>query len=90
MIDKGLIKEGAAPSYFIEGLLHSVPNNQFGGTYQTAVENCYNWFNNTDHGELMCANGIHPLIRDAANTSWPIQGFIDFLGATRRLCAEWK
>jgi hypothetical protein len=90
MVEKGFIKEGAAPSYFIEGLLWNVPNDQFVASQQTTVENCYNWFNNCDQGELKCANGIHPLIRDVTNTSWPIQGYIDFAGATRRLCVEWK
>ena len=33
-------------------------------------------------GELMCAKGIHPLVRNNTHTSCPIQGYIDFLEQT--------
>jgi hypothetical protein len=89
MVQDGLIKAGTAPSYFIEGMLYNVPAQHFGGTFQKTVEACWRWINTTDHGALMCANGIHPLSRDNVTTSWPVQGFIDFLNATRTLWTQW-
>jgi hypothetical protein len=90
MIQEGIIKNGVAPSYFIEGLLHNVPANQFGGSYQRTVEQCWGWFASTDHAALYCANREHPLIRDNVSTSWPVQGFIDFLDGTKKLWTQWR
>ena len=38
MIEKGVIKVGTAPSYFIEGMLSNVPAEHFNGNYQKSVE----------------------------------------------------
>ena len=89
MVRDGLIKAGTAPSYFIEGMLYNVPKDNFGGTYQKTVEACWGWINTADAGSLMCANGIHPLSRDNAPTSWAIQGFIDFLQGAQTLWKQW-
>jgi hypothetical protein len=34
MIDAGAIEDGVAPSYFLEGLLYNVPNDNFGSSYE--------------------------------------------------------
>ena len=90
MVDEGLINVGTAPSYFIEGMLWNVPQGSFGGTYQKTVEACWGWTNGSDAGGLICANGMHPLSRDNVPTSWPIQGFIDFLEGVRTLWTRWR
>lgn len=89
-VQEGLLKEGAAPSYFIEGLLQSVPPEHFGNSFEDTVEACYSWIQNSDHGALMCANGQHPLVRDATRVSWPVQGYIDYLEAIRELWNGWE
>lgn len=33
LLDKGLIEQGGAPSYFLEGLLYNVPNTKFGSSF---------------------------------------------------------
>jgi hypothetical protein len=89
MVERGLIKAGTAPSYFIEGMLSNVPKEHFTTNRQKTVEACWGWINTTDHAALMCANGIHPLSRDNTDTSWPIQGYIDFLKGVRDLWTQW-
>jgi hypothetical protein len=89
MVQDGLIKAGTAPSYFVEGMLYNVPAQNFGSSFQKTVEACWGWINTTDQGALMCANGIHPLSREHVTTSWPVQGFIDFINATRTLWTQW-
>ena len=42
LIDDGLIEKGSAPSYYIEGLLYNVPNDQFVGDYQDIFLNILN------------------------------------------------
>jgi hypothetical protein len=90
MIEEGLIKEGVAPSYFIEGMLRNVPKEYYGGSYQKTVEACWGSINGADYASLDCANRQHPLIRDNVPTSWPVQGFIDWLEGTKKLWLRWK
>jgi hypothetical protein len=91
LIRDGRIKNGSVPSYFIEGMLYNVPVDQFGVSYQNTVDKCWGWLNGTANAaDLMCANGIHPLVRDNSTTSWAIQGYIDFLAETQKLWLQWK
>lgn len=90
LIRDGKIKSGIAPSYFIEGMLYNVPTGQFGVSYQNTVDKCWGWVNGANAADLMCANGIHPLVRDNTATSWTIQGFIDFMRETQQLWLQWK
>jgi hypothetical protein len=90
LIRDGTIKSGVAPSYFIEGMLYNVPADQFGVSYQNSVDKCWGWVNGANAADLMCANGIHSLVRDNTATSWSVQGFIDFMRETRQLWLQWK
>jgi hypothetical protein len=90
LIRDGKIKSGTAPSYFIEGMLHNVPVDQFGASYENTVDKCWGWLNGASAADLMCANGIHPLVRDNTHTSWPIQGYLDFMSETQKLWLQWK
>src|SRR5258708_39324580 len=89
LIRDGKLKSGVAPSYFIEGMLHNVPADQFGGGYQNTADKCWGWINSANAAELKCANGIHPLVRDNTATPWDTKGFIDFLQETQRLGLTW-
>jgi hypothetical protein len=89
MVEGGIIKAGTAPSYFIEGMLSNVPSEHFSTDRQKTVEACWAWINASDHASLMCANGIHPLSGDNLATSWPIQGYIDFLAGVQKLWHAW-
>jgi hypothetical protein len=90
LIRDGKIKSGVAPSYFIEGMLYNVPVDQFGGSYHKTTDQCWGWLNGANAADLMCANGIHPLVRDNKATSWAIQGFIDFMRETQQLWLQWR
>lgn len=57
MIDHGYIKEGIAPSYFLEGMLYNVPTSKFGGSYADTFANAINWIHETDRSKFVCANG---------------------------------
>jgi hypothetical protein len=90
LIRDGKIKSGSAPSYFIEGMLYNVPVDRFGVSYQNTADKCWGWLNGANAGDLMCANSIHPLVRDNSRTSWPIQGHIDFMTEIQKLWLQWK
>jgi hypothetical protein len=70
MIQLGILEDGIAPSYYIEGLLYNVPNQIFGQSFQRTVLSCLSYASNADRSTFKCANGIHPLLRDNSEVSW--------------------
>lgn len=84
MIEKGLLAEGVAPSYFLEGMLYNVPDDKFGGTYGNTWVDCFNWVVTADRSKLVCANGLHWLVRDGSPTSWPVANFNTFTAAAKQ------
>jgi len=84
MIQKKLLAEGIAPSYFIEGMLYNVPNDKFVDTYQSAWINCFNHIVTADRDKLATANWMHWLVRDGSPTSWPVANFNTFTAALKK------
>ena len=64
MIEKRLLADGVAPSYFIEGMLSNVPNDKFTGDYQDMWVACFNWIVTADETKLTTANDLHWLVRE--------------------------
>lgn len=89
MRDDGMIDDGVATSYFIEGMLYNVPNDQFGGTYVDTFARCFNWIGNAAQDKLVCANGLHSLVRSNESTSWSPANFGAYLQAVRQLWEGW-
>ncbi len=78
MIEKGLLAEKVAPSYFIEGMLYNVPNNKFTGSYQNMWVECFNWVVTADETKLTTASGLHWLVRDNSSVCWSSANFRTF------------
>lgn len=71
LIQDGYIKAGAAPSYYIEGLLYNVPNEKLTTSYQDCVANTLNWYlQEASKTDLVCANEQYYLLRDGYHTCW--------------------
>jgi hypothetical protein len=67
----GLLNEGKAPSYYIEGLLYNVPSNKFSSSYQDCFVNSINWIqNDAKKDDLLCANEQYYLLRDNQLVCW--------------------
>ena len=82
MVADGRLKDGIAPSYFLEGMLWNVPNNMFGTSYQQTVINCFNYVSSLkDKSQLTCANGIHWLLRDGHPVCWSPSNHEAFMAA---------
>lgn len=90
MLEKGLIKAGTAPSYFLEGALYNVPPEHFGGGWTRTVEKTFEWIDRNDPSKYTCANGVHPLVSELASTSWPVQSYIDWLEGMKKLWNGWR
>ena len=80
LIDKTVIGEDVAKSYFIENLLFNVPDNLFNGTYTERLKNLLNFlieqFNNSKFSDYYCANRIIPLFN---STAWSLDKAETFL-----------
>ena len=84
MIEKGLLADGVAPSYFIEGMLWNVPNDKFTGDYQDMWVACFNWIVTADETKLACANDLYWLIRENSAVCWPSADFHRFTAALKK------
>lgn len=90
MVEDGLIVEGSAPSYYIEGLLYNVPNPQFVGDYQDIFLNVLKWLYETkDKTEFVTANEQYYLLRDNLYTCWATGDGANFINAAIKLWNEW-
>lgn len=84
MVAEGFLRDGVAPSYFLEGMLWNVPNKNFVAGYQQSFENYLYWLERCNANELFCANDLHWLIRGNSNICWNMQDYQSFLAAARK------
>jgi hypothetical protein len=90
MIDDGIIAKGSAPSYYIEGLLYNVPDDQFTGDYEDIALNILTWlYNTSDRTNFECANGQYYLLRDNSHTCWACADGANFINGAIKLWNEW-
>jgi hypothetical protein len=84
MIRDGLLAQGIAPSYFIEGMLSNVPDDKFVGTYSNMWVECFNHVVTADRTKLLCANRLHWLVKDGSLSSWPVANFNTYTAASKK------
>ncbi len=90
LVEDGKIEAGAAPSYYIEGLLYNVPVEKFGSSYEASFVNAFNWLvTDADKTKLVCANEQYYLLRDSAHTCWEPAKCDAFLDAAAKLWKDW-
>ncbi len=83
MVDDGYLKAGVAPSYYLEGLLYNVPNENFGGSYCHPFVNALNWIlHDAKKEDLICANEQYYLLQDNSPVCWSPANAERFLAAT--------
>lgn len=71
LIERRIIRDGIAPSYFIEGLLYNVPDVNFRHPrYTGIIESCLYWITRSDWSAFRCANEQSPLLGQSLVT-WP-------------------
>jgi hypothetical protein len=87
LVDDGKIAKDTAPSYYIEGLLWSVPNEKFGTSYVETFCNCINWLCQTDRSKLKCGHEQHTILGNT-NVQWPSANCDKFLNALIQLWKE--
>jgi hypothetical protein len=78
LVDDGKIGRDTAPSYYIEGMIWNVPDENFGSSYEGTFCKCMNWIVKTDRTKLKCAHGQHALL-GTSNVQWPAAKCDEFL-----------
>jgi len=89
LIDEGLLQAGTAPSYYLEGLLYNVPDEQFVGNYQDSLVNAINWIHDADRSQFVCANKQYYLLREDSPVTWRAHQCDEFLAAAIELWQQW-
>lgn len=89
MVETGILREGVAPSYYLEGLFYNVPVDQyvtssFGDTFCNGIS----WLLKADQKKLVCANW-HYYLLGTSNVQWKAPDLDAFLAAACKLWKEW-
>ena len=89
LISEKMIASGVAPSYYIEGLLYNVHDEQFASNYQDCFVDCINWIQEADRSKFVCANEQHYLLREDSPVTWRDNKCDEFLAAAVDLWNQW-
>jgi hypothetical protein len=90
MVADGSLKDGVAPSYYLEGLFYNVPEGKyiatsFGDTFCNGI----NWLlKEADKSKLVCANRQYCLLGNS-NVQWNEADYDTFLSAVCKLWQDW-
>jgi len=88
LVDDGLIGRDLAPSYFIEGSLYNVPNEQFKGSLSDTICNCVNWLLKADRSKFICPNQKYWLFGNSS-VQWEDGKCTQFLDSIVALWNRW-
>lgn len=90
MDDHGLIRDGIAPSYYVEGLLYNAPSLKFTPSLQQCVCNVLNWYRDeAAKAKLVCANEQYYLLRDGSPVCWNQADCDTFVDTAVKLWNDW-
>jgi hypothetical protein len=89
MIDANYIREGLAPSYFLEGMLYNVPDENFGSSYAVTFAAAINWLLKADRSKLVCANEQYYLLHPTSPVTWRAEECDAFLNALVKFWNAW-
>lgn len=89
LIAEGMLENGVAPSYYLEGLLYNVPNDKFGKSYDDTFVNAINWILEADRTKFLCANEQYYLLFEDSPVTWRAEKCDKFLDAAVDLWNQW-
>lgn len=90
LVDAGVIEVGAAPSYYLEGLMYNAPLDCFGSSYNASLQKVLQWMYNTaDNSKWVTANEEYYLLWDDTPTSWQKENYAIFKNAIIGLWNDW-
>lgn len=87
-VQKGLLAENVAASYFVECLLYNVPDHYFGNSYQDTFINIVNFIKDVSSATCVCQNGELALF-GVDSTQWTVTHGSQFVAAMIALWNTW-
>ncbi len=90
MVEDGLLGDGIAPSYYIEGLFYNVPVSEYVSTsYGETFCNGLNWLRKADKTKFACANLQYWLLGNS-NVQWTTEKCDAYLKALVSFWNNWQ
>jgi predicted nucleotidyltransferase len=88
LVDKGVISDALAPSYFIECMIFNVPNSKFDTSFRNTYCNVAKWLNEVEIKELYCPNNEIKLF-GTDSRQWSVDSAKSFISHLIRLWNNW-
>ncbi|MFC2072025.1 nucleotidyltransferase [Chloroflexota bacterium] len=88
LLKNNKIKDGMAPSYFIECLLYNVPDNLFKESISQSYIDIIGYLTNKDLRQFKCQNGVRELFGQSKDL-WNIDKAQNFIKELRLLWKTW-
>lgn len=89
LVENWSLRRDVAPSYFVESLLHNVPDGLFGKSLQDSFTQSLEWLSSQeDVGQFDCQNGQLKLFGESAE-QWSEANARKLIKALRRLWKDW-
>lgn len=88
LIENDVIRDGIAPSYFIECLLYNVPNNLFRPSLSESYSGIVRYLSTTSLQQFKCQNGVQELFSTSKDL-WSVDKAKTFIHALMRLWDNW-
>jgi len=89
LITEGMLENGIAPSYYLEGLLYNVPDDKFGKCYGDSFVNAIKWIQDANRANFVCANKQYYLLREGFPVTWRTEKCDTFLKVAIDLWTQW-
>lgn len=90
MVGDNTLKNGVAPSYYVEGLFYNVPPEQYvSNSYGDTFCNGINWLLKADKAKLVCANWQYYLLGNSS-VQWNEADYNAFMAALCKLWKDWQ
>jgi len=89
LIEKNLLADGKAPSYFLQSLIYNVPDKLFGGTYQSTFYNLLKYWCDNTIDRFVCQNEVDNLF-DSTKEQWNLPDAKTTIRAMVQLWNDWQ
>lgn len=89
LVSDGLLGDGDAPSYYLEGLLYNVPNTEFVASKHSTFFNVLKFLTEADRSKFVCANRQYPLLHPSSPVTWRVDECDAFVNAAVELWNQW-
>jgi len=88
LVSLGKISDDQAPSYFVESMVYNIPDNLFGKSYASTIENGINFLWEHPFNNFICPNHQH-LLFGSESVHWNSDNMTNFLTELTTLWNNW-